>query len=158
MPPKDSKRDPRTGSTQPLAGNPGDPTENNAPYRRTEKVEARLNPYIEAHQKDMAYYERLVAENPQHTVRTLLLKDLELFEEKMKRVLRQLPHCQEFYNGLTPEKKARIDAAVAAVNPYHEKQAFVGECIAEYKRKSVGGLFSKKLAEEPAESAGMSAG
>lgn len=114
--------------------------------RTSERVEARLNPYIEAHQKDLGYYTKLIAENPERAARTLMLKDLEMHEETMKRVTRQLPQAREFYEKQTPEIKKRIDDAVAAVNPYHHDQAFVGEVVTEYNRQNYGKLFSKKPA------------
>ncbi len=130
-------------------------------YRTAERVEARLNPYIEAHSKDLEYYKRLIAENPERAARTLMLKDLEMHEEVMKRINRQLPKAKEFYDQQTPEVRKRIDDAVARVNPYHHDQAFVGEVLSEYNRQNFGKLFGNKQApaqNAPAPAMGAAAG
>jgi hypothetical protein len=75
-----------------------------------------------------------------------MLKDLEKFEETMKRVKRQMPQAKEFYEKQTPEVKARIDEAIAKVNPYHHDQAFVGEVTAEVRRQSFKQVFGKQQA------------
>lgn len=115
-------------------------------FRTSERVESRLNPYIEAHSRDLEHYRKLVGENPERAVRTLMLKDLEMFETTMKQVTRQLPQAKEFYEKQTPEVKKRIDDAVAKVNPYHHDQAFVGEVMAEVRRQSFSQVFGKKPA------------
>jgi hypothetical protein len=115
-------------------------------FRVSERVEAKLNPYIEAHPKDLEHYRRLISENPDRAARTLMLKDLEMFEVTMKQVLRQLPQAKEFYDKQTPEVKKRIDESVAKVNPYHHDQAFVGEVMAEVRRQSFTQVFGKKPA------------
>lgn len=120
-------------------------------YRTTERVEARLNPYIEAHPRDHEYYKRLITENPERAARTLMLKDLEMHEEVMKRINRQLPKAKEFYDQQTPEVRKRIDDAIAKVNPYHHDQAFVGEVLSEYNRQNFGKLFGNRQA--PAQAA-----
>jgi hypothetical protein len=121
-------------------------TENRLGTRTSDRVEARLNPYIAAHPKDMEYYQNLVSQNPERAARTLMLKDLEKFEDTMKRVQRQLPQAKEFYEKQTPEVKARIDEAIAKVNPYHQDQAFVGEVTAEVRRQGFNQVFGKKPA------------
>ena len=120
--------------------------------RTSDRVESRLNPYIDAHAKDMEYYRKLVGENPERAARTLMLKDMEKYEETMKRVQRQMPQAKEFYEKQSPEVKARIDEAVAKVNPYHHDQAFVGEVTAEVRRQSFKQVFGKQP------SAGVAAG
>lgn len=42
------------------------------------RIEARLDEYIEAHGSDLAFYSRLVSEDPTRAVRILLLRDMEL--------------------------------------------------------------------------------
>jgi hypothetical protein len=127
-------------------------SENRLGSRTSDRVESRLNPYIAAHPKDMEYYQNLVTQNPERAARTLMLKDLEKFEETSKRIQRQLPQAKEFYEKQTPEVKARIDEAVAKVNPFHHDQAFVGEVTAEVRRQSFKQVFGKQPA------AGMAVG
>ncbi len=127
-------------------------------FRVSERVEAKLNPYIEAHPKDFEHYQKLVAENPARAARTLMLKDLEMFEVTMKQVTRQLPQAKEFYEKQTPEIKKRIDDAVAKVNPYHHDQAFVGEVMAEVRRQGFAQVFGKKPAAPEAPAPAMSVG
>lgn len=126
-------------------------------YRVNPKVQAKLDPYIAAHQKDFTYYTKLIAENPERAARTLMLKDLEMHEEAMRRINRQLPQAKEFYESQTPEVRKRIDDAIAKVNPYHHDQAFVGEVLAEFNRQNYGKFFGKKPAEGQATSAAMTA-
>ncbi len=100
-------------STQPAgegqaAGNAPESTPGN---RTSRKVEERLNPYIAAHPKDLAYYTKLIAENPERAARTLMLRDLEAFEGTMKRIERQMPYMQAFFDQQSPEVKKRIEAA-----------------------------------------------
>ena len=57
------------------------------------RIEARLNEYIEAHRSDLAFYSRLVLEDPTRAVRILSFWDRELFAVKMKRVVERLPRA-----------------------------------------------------------------
>ncbi len=91
------------------------------------RIEARLNEYIEAHRSDLAFYDRLVAEDPTRAVRMLMLRDMELFAVKMKRVADRLPRAKALYEAQLPTIRAQIDNAIAFVNPYHRDQAFVNE-------------------------------
>lgn len=124
----------------------GEDADSRQGFRTSDRVEARLNPYIEAHSKDLEYYKKLISENPERAARTLMLKDLEKFEETMKRVNRQMPQAKEFYEKQTPEVKARIDEALAKVNPYHHDQAFIGEVSSEARRQGFAQVFGKKPA------------
>lgn len=152
MPATKPKNDPKTEAN---AAQTQTPTPRND-FRTSERVEARLNPYIEAHPRDLEYYRKLIAENPERAARTLMLKDLEMFETTMKQVTRQLPQAKEYYEKQTPEVKKRIDDAVAKVNPYHHDQAFVGEVMAEVRRQSFSQVFGKK--PTPTTAPAMSAG
>ena len=77
----------------------GEDADSRQGFRTSDRVEARLNPYIEAHSKDLEYYKKLISENPERAARTLMLKDLEKFEETMKRVNRQMPQETGGGNG-----------------------------------------------------------
>lgn len=140
--PKYDALPPRNGTPPPEGDRPE--TGPRAEFRTNERVEARLNPYIEAHQKDLEHYRKLIAENPDRAARTLMLKDLEMHEVTMKQVVRQLPQAKEFFDKQAPEVRQRIDDAIAKVNPYHHDQAFVGEVMAEVRRQSVKEVFGKK--------------
>jgi len=91
------------------------------------RIEVRLNEYIEAHGSDLAYYSRLVSEDPTHAVRILMLRDMQLFAVTMKRVTERLPRARAHYEAQPPVLRAKIDNALAFVNPYHRDQAFVNE-------------------------------
>lgn len=159
MPATKPKNDPKSEAHAPQTEAPANgakpETTPRSDFRTSERVESRLNPYIEAHPRDLEHYKKLIAENPERAARTLMLKDLEMFEVTMKQVTRQLPQAKEFYEKQTPEVKKRIDEAVAKVNPYHHDQAFVGEVMAEVRRQSFSQVFGKKPATTaPAMSAG----
>lgn len=111
---------------------PGDaPGETATPAARpiNPEVDARLNAYIENNQRDFAHYTKLVAEDPQRAVRTLLLKDMTKHEADMKLVFKQLPAAQEYFEKLAPEEQAKIKERLSKVNPFYHEKAFVGEMI-----------------------------
>lgn len=95
--------------------------------KKNPKIEARLNEYIEAHRSDLAFYSRLVSEDPTRAVRMLMLRDMQLFAVTMKRVAERLPRAKALYEAQPPTVRGQIDNAIAFVNPYHRDQAFVNE-------------------------------
>lgn len=50
--------------------------------KRNPQIEAKLNEYIEARRSDLAYYSRLVPENPARAVRILMLRDMQLADDQ----------------------------------------------------------------------------
>lgn len=124
-------------------------------FRSNPEIEKKIDAHIAANPSDFEHYSRLVQENPDRAVRTLVYKDQQKFEQDMKLVVKQLPGAQAFYEKQSPEIKARIDSNLQGVNPYFHEKAFVGEVIREMNRQN-----RKSLTEIPAPKAGagMAAG
>jgi hypothetical protein len=121
------------------------PAENSAPesesqpaaVRRTNPaIDARLNEYIEHSQADFARYTTLVKEDPVHAVRTLMLKDMNKFEDEMRLVTKQLPEAKKFLEGLSKTEQAAIQAKVATVDPMFRDHRLVKEVRARMDRAS----------------------
>jgi hypothetical protein len=120
-------------SPKPPTETPGSKPENNGtrPPRVNEDVEKRLNPYIEANKDAMERYTKLVKENPDRAVRTLMLKDMQAHEGEMRMVEKQMPAAKEWYDKQTLEVKKAIDKRIAEVHPYNRDQAFVQAVVRE---------------------------
>jgi hypothetical protein len=118
---------------KPPTETPGSKPENNGtrPPRVNEDVEKRLNPYIEANKDAMERYTKLVKENPDRAVRTLMLKDMQAHEGEMRMVEKQMPAAKEWYDKQTLEVKKAIDKRIAEVHPYNRDQAFVQAVVRE---------------------------
>lgn len=99
--------------------------------RTNAEVEKRLNPYIEANRNDFERYTKLVKENPDRAVRTLMLKDMTAREGEMRLIEKQIPAARDWYNRQTPEVKQGIDERVAKVAPFNRDQAFVTAVVRE---------------------------
>ena len=112
---------------------PGSKPESNGvrPPRVNEDNLKRLNPYIAANQGAMERYTKLVKENPERAVRTLMLKDMQTHDADMRIVEKQMPAAKEWYAKQTPEVKKQIDQRIADVDPYNKEQAFVQAVIRE---------------------------
>ena len=118
---------------KPPTEKPDSKPENNGtrPPRNNEDVEKRLNPYIEANKEAMERYTKLVKENPDRAVRTLMLKDMQAHEGEMRMVEKQMPAAKEWYDKQTLEVKKSIDKRIAEVHPYNKDQAFVQAVVRE---------------------------
>lgn len=118
---------------KPSTETPGSKPENNGtrPPRVNEEVEKRLNPYIEANKDAMERYSKLVKENPDRAVRTLMLKDMQAHEGEMRMVEKQMPAAREWYAQQKPEVRKQIDQRIADVHPYNRDQAFVQAVVRE---------------------------
>lgn len=101
------------------------------PPRVNEDVERRLNPYIAANKGDFERYTKLVNENPERAVRTLMLKDLDTHESEMRFTEKQLPAAKEWYDKQSPEVRKLIDERVAESDPYYKTKAFVNAVVRE---------------------------
>lgn len=112
------------------------PADEQPAYRTNPEVEKKIDSHIAARPGDFEYYNRLVKENPDRAVRTLIYKDQKKYETDMKIVLRQLPGAREFYDKQAPEIKLRIDERLKGVNPYFQDKAFVGEVLREMDRQN----------------------
>jgi hypothetical protein len=118
---------------KPPTETPGAKPETNGarPRRSNEEVERRLNPYIDANKETFARYTKLVKEDPDHAVRTLMLKDMQVHEGEMRFVAKQMPAAKEWYDKQTLEVKKAIDKRIAEVHPYNRDQAFVQAVVRE---------------------------
>lgn len=112
------------------------PADNERTLRSNPEIEQKIDIHIAANKSDFEYYTRLVTENPERAVRTLIRKDQQKFEQDMKLVMKQLPGAKEFYEKQPVEIKQRIDNKLAGVNPYYQDKAFVGEVIREMDRQN----------------------
>jgi len=101
------------------------------PPRVNEEVEKRLNPYIAANKDAEARYTKLVKENPDRAVRTLMLKDMQAHQGEMRLIEKQLPAAKEWYDHQKPEVQKQIDQRLADVHPYQRDQAFVQAVVRE---------------------------
>ena len=101
------------------------------PPRVNEDVEKRLNPYIAANKGAEVRYTKLVKEDPERAVRTLMLKDMQSHEGGMRLVEKQLPAAKEWYDKQKPEVKKQIDKRIAEVDPYLKDKAFVQAVVRE---------------------------
>jgi hypothetical protein len=99
--------------------------------RINEDVEKRLNPYIAANPEAEERYTKLVKENPERAVRTLLYKDMLSHESEMRMVNKQLPAAKEWYDKQKPEVKAEINLRLNNVHPYYRDQEFVQAVVRE---------------------------
>lgn len=118
---------------KPPTETPGSKPENNGtrPPRVNEDVEKRLNPYIDANKEALERYTKLVKENPERAVRTLMYKDMLAHEGEMRMVEKQMPAAKEWYGKQTLEVKKAIDQRLAEVHPYNRDQAFVQAVVRE---------------------------
>lgn len=118
---------------KPPTETPGSKPENNGtrPRRNNEEVERRLNPYIDANKEALERYTKLVKEDPDRAVRTLMLKDMQTHEGEMRMVEKQMPAANEWYGKQTLEVKKQIDQRIADVHPYNKDQAFVQAVVRE---------------------------
>jgi hypothetical protein len=124
---------PEAGSQAPKSETPRNGVEANNPRppRVNEDVERRLNPYIAANKGDFERYTKLVNENPERAVRTLMLKDLDNHEAEMRFTEKQLPAAKEWYGKQSAEVKKMIDERVAESDPYYKTKAFVNAVVRE---------------------------
>lgn len=105
-------------------------------FRNNPEIQKRLDAYKAANGSDAAYYTRVVAEAPGRAVDMLLYKDMQRHESDMRLVEKQLPQAKAFYDGQTPEVRARIDQRIQGTDPYYKDKAFVGEVLREMNRKN----------------------
>lgn len=126
----------------PIKRNPAENSapENNQPSasgRRTNPaIDARLDEYIGRSPADFERYTKLVTEDPAYAVRTLMLKDMNRFEDEMRLVAKQLPEAKKFLASLSKEEQATIQAKVETVDPLFRDHRLVKEVRAHMDRKS----------------------
>ncbi len=129
----DQSPHPEAGNPAPKSETPKNGVEASSPRppRVNEDVERRLNPYIAANKGDFERYTKLVNENPERAVRTLMLKDLDTHEAEMRFTEKQLPAAKEWYGKQSAEVKKLIDERVAESDPYYKTKAFVNAVVRE---------------------------
>lgn len=119
------------------------PTDKTAKPAKLPPLELSDNPekkkliadYREAHPGKEEFYTRLVKENPERAVSSLLLKDAEYYKLRMNYLLNQLPEARAFYAAQTPEAKARIDRQIANSKPFYRDTDFVEAALRESGRQ-----------------------
>jgi len=105
-------------------------------FRDNPEVKKRIEAHKKANPDDVTYYTRLVREHPDRAIETFLYKDMQRHENEMKLIAKQLPQAKAFYDGQTPDAKARIDRDMEGVQPYYHDKAFVAAALREKDRQS----------------------
>jgi hypothetical protein len=101
------------------------------------QVNARLDAYIGARSGDFDHYAKLVRENPERAVRTLMLKDMFRHEREMKMVEKQLPEARRIFGELPKDVQAEIQKKVEAVEPMFADKTLVNEVFSHLTRESM---------------------
>ncbi len=112
------------------------PEDSGPRFRTNPEIEQKIDAHIAANKSDFEHYRRLVTENPDRAIRTLILKDVTKHESDMKLVLKQMTGAKQFYDAQSPDVKERIDRNLSGVNPYYHDKAFVGEVLREMDRQN----------------------
>ena len=105
-------------------------------FRDNPEVKKKIEAHKAANPDDVVYYARLVKENPERAIDTLLYRDQQRHESEMRLIEKQLPQARAFYNAQTPEAKARIDADLDGVQPYYREKSFVNAALREKDRQA----------------------
>ena len=105
-------------------------------FRDNPEVKRKIETHKAANPDDLVYYTRLVKENPERAIDTLIYRDVQKHENEMRLIEKQLPQARAFYNAQTPEAKARIDADLDGVQPYYQDKAFVSAALREKDRQA----------------------
>ena len=105
-------------------------------FRYNPEVKKKIEANKKANPDDVAYYTRLVKENPERAIETFLYRDQQKHESEMRLIMKQLPQANAFYHAQTAEAKARIDRDLEGVNPYLKDKAFVNAALREKDRQT----------------------
>lgn len=105
-------------------------------FRDNPEVKKKIEAHKAANPDDVIYYTRLVKENPQRAIDTLIYRDQQKHENEMRLIQKQLPQARAFYSAQTPEAKARIDRDMEGVDPYYKDKAFVSAALRESDRQT----------------------
>lgn len=105
-------------------------------FRDNPEVKKRIDAHKAANPQDVTYYTRLVKENPERAIDSLIYKDLQRHENEMRLIQKQLPQARTFYDAQTAAAKARIDADLQGVEPYYRDKAFVQAVFRESDRQT----------------------
>lgn len=120
----DQKEKPESAKPKPLV------------FRDNPEVKAKIEAHKKANPDDVTYYTRLVRENPDRAIDTLIYRDVQKHESEMRLIQKQLPQAKAFYDAQTPDAKARIDQDIAHVHPYNKDKAFVNAALREKDRQA----------------------
>lgn len=105
-------------------------------FRDNPEVKKKIETHKKANPDDVTYYTRLVRENPDRAIDTLIYRDVQKHENEMRLIQKQLPQAKAFYDAQTPDAKARIDRDLEGVNPYNKDKAFVTAALREKDRQT----------------------
>lgn len=120
----DQKEKPESAKPKPLV------------FRDNPEVKAKIEAHKKANPDDVTYYTRLVRENPERAIETLIYRDVQKHENEMRLIQKQLPQAKAFYDAQTPDAKARIDQDIEHVHPYNKDKAFVNAALREKDRQA----------------------
>jgi hypothetical protein len=120
----DQKEKPETAKPKPLV------------FRDNPEVKAKIEAHKKANPDDVTYYTRLVRENPERAIETLIYREVQKHENEMRLIQKQLPQAKAFYDAQTPDAKARIDQDIDHVHPYNKDKAFVNAALREKDRQA----------------------
>lgn len=120
----DQKEKPESAKPKPLV------------FRDNPEVKAKIEAHKKANPDDVTYYTRLVRENPERAIETLIYRDVQKYENEMRLIQKQLPQAKAFYDAQTPDAKARIDQDIDHVHPYNKDKAFVNAALREKDRQT----------------------
>ncbi len=105
-------------------------TETSPERERTHKiqpeVDKRLTEFMAVNERSTDYYRKLVNEDPEWAVRSLMLPRMLKHEREMKLVERQMPQVKQWVEK-TPGMLERILEKIQNVNPFYREKAFVNE-------------------------------
>ena len=119
-------------------------------FRDNPEVKKKIEAHKKANPDDVVYYTRLVRENPERAIETLIYRDVQKHENEMKLIQKQLPQAKAFYDAQSPEAKARIDRDLEGVSPYMKDKAFVQAALREKDRQARREFANPAAATTPA--------
>lgn len=118
-------------------------------FRDNPEVKKKIEAHKKANPDDVVYYTRLVRENPDRAIETLIYRDVQKHENEMRLIQKQLPQAKAFYDAQSPEAKARIDRDLEGVSPYVKDKAFVQAALREKDRQARREFASPSTATTP---------
>lgn len=124
-------------------------------FRDNPEVKKKIEEYKKQNPDDVVYYTRMVRENPERAIETLIYRDVQRHENDMRLINKQLPQAKAFYDAQGPEGKARIDRDLEGVSPYYKDRAFVQAALREKDRLARREFANPAQATAPARTAGV---
>ncbi len=96
--------------------------------RINEEVDKKLTVFMEQNSKATEYYRKLVKEDPERALRTIMLAKLNKYEDQMRLIEKQMPQVRQWVDQ-TPGMREKIEARIKDVNPIYREIAFVNEAM-----------------------------